>query len=157
MSRLCIWYETVRRKKNKHARRVHCPLLLNFGGCRTKLRCTAVAKNFSALRRDFPLCQGIPRAAGSHSLGADGGGGGGGGGGDDAARAVLAEERMSARKYGIPKGQAELLGTVRDRKPGNKVSKTNFQGCPRGANGSRIPGPSRRDQSACVELRGSPG
>lgn len=100
---------------------------------------------------------GIPKAAGSHSFGADGGGGGGGGGGDDAARAVLAEERMSARKYGIPKGQAELLGTVRDRKPGNKVSKTNFQGCPRGANGSRIPGPARRDQSACVELRGSPG
>ena len=55
MSRLCIWYETVRRKKNKHARRVHCPLLLHFGGCRTKLalRCTAVAKNFSALRRDL--------------------------------------------------------------------------------------------------------
>ena len=109
----------------------------------------------SASRRDFPLWH--SKGSRQSFIGADGGGGGGGGGWDDAARAVLAEERMSARKYGIPKGQAEFLGTVRDRKPGNKVSKTNFQGCPRGANGSRIPGPSRRDQSACVELRGSPG
>ena len=80
-----------------------------------------------ASRRDFPLWQANWHSKGSRQslFGADGGGGGGGG--DDAARAVLAEERMSARKYGIPKGQAEFLGTVRDRKPGNKVSKTTFQ------------------------------
>ena len=79
----------------------------------------------AASRRDFPLWH--SKGSRQSFLGADGGGGGGGGGGDDAARAVLAEERMSARKYGIPKGQAEFLGTVRDRKPGNKVSKTTFQ------------------------------
>lgn len=74
-------------------------------------------------------------------MGADGGGGGGGGGGDDAARAVLAEERMSARKYGIPKGQAEFLGTVRDRKPGNKVSKNKLSRLPSGSERLAYPGP----------------